>query len=158
MPGMRSSWLGLALSFVALGVGCGEKKSSKRSHSDDLEPEASSVVSAAPSKDAQCNTFIQTINEGSKPVKEFDAKGDLEEQAKNLDTFEKKIAALTLQDAELKKAADGYRKMITDMAKLSRDLKNVDDKTDLNAIEKRSNDLSKTESDLVDKVNAYCRR
>lgn len=103
----------------------------------------------------ECNAVIDTINKNSTAIKEFDAKKDLEEQAKKLEDFEKKIGEVKITDAELKKNVEEYRKMVTDMAKLARDLK---DPTKFDELEKRSNDISKTESDLVDKINGYCKR
>lgn len=123
---------GLALAGAMMAFGCGEI-----------------------TKVQECNAVIDTINKNSAAIKDFDAKKDLEDQAKKLEEFEKKIGEVKITDGELKKNVEDYRKMVTDMAKLARDLK---DPTKVDELEKRSNDITKTESDLVDKINGYCKR
>lgn len=151
---MRKALLVRILAAASVASGCSDA-SSKTTLS--ARPAPSSRASAGPSKMEQCNTVVETVNQGSEPIKRFDASGDLEKQAKDLEAFEAKIGALTLADTELKGLVDGYRKMIDDMVKLSRDLKRVDENTNVAELEKRADAIAKTESDLVDKVNAYCR-
>ncbi len=80
---------------------------------------------------------------------------DLEAQAKKVEAFEKTIADLPLDDPELKKQADAYRKMVRDFATLVRDFK---DPSKYEGLMRRTDELNKTESDLVEKINTYCAR
>lgn len=119
---------------------------------DDGDTEPSSSAPKR-SKLAQCNEVIETINKGSKPIMEFDARGDTGRQAQEIDALEKRIGEMKIDDPELKKNVDVYRKMVSDFAKLARDL---GDPSKLEGMAKRTDELSKTENEVVDKINRYC--
>ncbi len=142
------------LSLGIVGSGCKGDASRRRAHDKDKEEEPSASATGR-SMLAQCNDVIDTLNRASKSVQEVDATKDYEEQAKKIEALDKEIADIKVDDPELKKQTDAYRKMLGDFAKLTRDFK---DPSKLEGLMKRADDLTKTEGVIVDAINARCRQ
>lgn len=114
-------------------------------------------------KIAECNKLIDSINKnGTVVTKSLDkfgsskkTKADAEELGKTLDKVADEIKAIELKDETLKGAAKDYHDMLDNLGKAAKDATSSDvavQKKALDDLEK----VTKTEDQIVDKVNSYC--
>jgi uncharacterized protein YoxC len=110
-------------------------------------------------KQKECSAVIDVINAGQS-VMEKDAKLDdpkaVEEHAKELEDYGKKIGDVKITDVELKKQVESFHKNIDELAKFLRDLSKGT--SDFATITKRASEIDTERGKLVDSINGYCSR
>jgi hypothetical protein len=115
------------------------------------------------SKIAECNKLIDSINKNGQVItKSLDKFGaskktaaDAAELGKTLDTVGDEIKGMELKDETLKGAAKDYHDMLDKLAKAAKDATSTDIATQKKALEELDK-VTKTEDQIVDKVNGYC--
>jgi hypothetical protein len=115
------------------------------------------------SKIAECNKLIESINKNgaviTKSLDKFSASkktaADATELGKTLDTVGDEIKGIELKDETLKGAAKDYHDMLDKLSKAAKDATSSDVATQKKALEDLDK-VTKTEDQIVDKVNSYC--
>jgi hypothetical protein len=102
----------------------------------------------------ECSAVIDAVNKGQDVFKIEPDEKKMDEQAKKIEDFEKTVGEVKVTDPELKKHVDEYRDMVKEMAKVLRDV----GKGDVGTVEKRVDKIVAQESEVVNKINGYCRR
>jgi uncharacterized protein Yka (UPF0111/DUF47 family) len=102
----------------------------------------------------ECTSVIDAVNKGQDVFKIDADEKKMEAQAKKIEDFEKTVGEVKVTDPELKKHVDEYREMVKEMAKVLRDV----GKGDVGTVEKRVDKIVEQESQVVNKINGYCRR
>jgi uncharacterized protein Yka (UPF0111/DUF47 family) len=115
---------------------------------------ASLVGCGEVTKIQECTAVIDAVNKGQDVFKIDADEKKMEEQAKKIEDFEKTVGEVKITDPELKKHVDEYRDMVKEMAKVLRDV----GKGDVATVEKRVDKIVEQESQVVNKINGYCRR
>lgn len=121
------------------------------------------------SKVKECNKLIGVINENGQSIKTATAKMNAAKHDKNAiaemaTTMEKaadNIKTVELKDEQLVKLGQEYEKMLRSGAKGARDMVTAFTNNDVVGIDKAAGEVGKvetTESQLVNRINEYCRQ
>jgi len=120
------------------------------------------ILSGCDPKINQCNRLIDVINGEQDLIKTAASKNDVEGLKKLAETFDevgKKVDAVELKDEKLRGFRSDYKKMVDDLAKVSRDSAEAyetNDPAKSEDAEKKMSKFTARENELVNSINEYC--
>ena len=143
--------------LVSSSIGCGQSNGAP----------ASSAAPEGLSLQEQCKQLTDTIDKGNdaltKQKDTSDPGKDAEKGAGILDQNKAAIGKLAITDPTLKKHADAYLKVMTEMSAVMRELAKLmkadPDKVDqkqMDALDKRTDKMQKDEDDTLKQLETYC--
>lgn len=122
----------------------------------------STMLAGCDPKIKQCNRLIDVINGEQDLIKDAASKNDVEglkKLAETLDEVGKKVDGVELKDEKLQEFRGDYKKMVEDLAKVSRDSAEALETNDPNKAQDAQKKMSKfgaRENELVNGINEYC--